>query len=340
MGGLVATLRHHAVAPSVAGTSAWLRKATTAPAFVRPRAFDLPSAPMPPHDFYASPAIYDILHTPGTAGEVDSLLRLARRFLPAAKRRSPIAFLEPACGTGRYLRILASRGHRAIGFDREPAMVQYAATRLARFGRLAHVFQADMETFATRATYRGPARSVRHRQNAPNAPTAQSRGRWHVAPASIDLAFTPINSIRHLPTDRAMLAHLSEIASVLRPTGLYAVGISITTYGIEQPSEDTWTGTRGPCRVDQFVQYLPAPGGRGPNNRDETVLSHLTVTTPTATRHLDSTYTLRAYDLKQWERLIARSPLQITAVVDEDARDFRLAPPGYAIFILRPARGL
>ncbi len=278
------------------------------------------------HDFYASPAIYDILHTPGTAAEIDALLRLARRFLPATRRRSPITFLEPACGTGRYLRVLASRGHRAIGFDREPAMVAYAAARVARFGRLARVFRADMESFT--------------KSRAPDRTSARS-----VLPNSIDVAFTPINSIRHLPTDRVMLAHFDHIARVLRPTGLYAVGLSLTAYGLEQPSEDTWSGTRGPCRVDQLVQYLPAPGGParlGSRARDETVLSHLTVTTPTAARHLDSTYTLRAYDLKQWERLIARSPLRIRAVVDEDARDFRLAPPGYAIFILRPrpARGL
>jgi SAM-dependent methyltransferase len=260
------------------------------------------------HDFYATPAIYDILHTPGTAGEVDALLRLARRFLP--NRRASLTFLEPACGTGRYLRVLASRGHRAIGFDREPVMVEYAAGRLARFGGRARVFEADMREFAS-----------------------------HLAESSVDLAFTPINSMRHLPTDSAILAHFGQIARVLKPGGFYAVGVSITAYGVEQPSEDMWEGTRGGCHVHQLVQYLPAAGGRGVAARAERVISHLTVTTPSATHHLDSTYALRSYDLGQWEALVGRSALSIAAVVDEDGRELRLAPPGYGVFVLKRRRG-
>lgn len=263
-----------------------------------------PMSALEQHDFYASPSIYDILHTPGTAGEVDGLLRLARRFLPSR----PLTILEPACGTGRYLRVLAGRGHRVIGFDREPAMVAYAAARLRHHGRRARIFEADMESCG-------------------------DSGR--LAPRCVDLAFTPINSIRHLPTDSAMLAHFQQIARVLKPTGLYAVGVSITAYGLEQPSEDLWQGARGPCRVKQLVQYLPAPGGKAARARDETVVSHMTVRTPTRTRHIDSTYTLRAYDLAQWRRLIDRSPLGIAAIVDELGGDLAIFPPGYAIFILR-----
>lgn len=259
------------------------------------------------HDFYASPAVYDILHTPGTAGEVDCLVRLARRFVSG--RGGPLVFLEPACGSGRYLRGLASRGHRAIGFDREPAMVEYAARRLARFGRLARVFRAEMESIG------------------------EIGGRGGVAAGCVDVAFTPINSIRHLPSDRAMLAHFEQISRVLRPRGVYAVGLSIAAYGAEQPSEDVWEGARGSCRVQQVVQYLPAEGGRG--GRDERVISHLAVTTPRGTRHLDSAYSLRSYDLGQWYGLIARSSLEIAGVVDEGGEDHRLSPPGYAIFVLR-----
>lgn len=265
------------------------------------------------HDFYASPAIYDILHTPGTAAEVDALLGLVRRTLGDRRR---LRILEPACGTGRYLRILAGRGHRVVGIDQEPAMVAYARARLARHGRLASVHCASMEHFA---------------------------GEAGIAPGSIDLAFNPINSIRHLHSDAAMLAHLAEVARVLRPgAALYAVGVSITVYGIEDPSEDVWEGARGGCRVRQVVQYLPAPGGRGPGARLERVISHLTVRTSgrrgarSATHHLDSAYTLRSYDLRQWEALIGRSAMAIEAVVDESGRDFTLAPPGYAVFIMRP----
>ena len=252
-------------------------------------------------DFYAAPAIYDILHTPGTADEVAALERLARRFLPSR----PLTIREPASGTGRYLRLLAAHGHTVVGFDRDPGMVAYAGARLARFGRRATVVQADMESFDV------------------------------VPPASVDLAFTPINSIRHLQTDRAMLAHFRRVALALKPSGLYVVGLSITDYALEQPSEDLWKGARGPCRVRQLVQYLPAPGGPGPHARDEAVVSHMTVRTPRRTRHIDSVYTLRAYDLAQWQRLVARSPFRVGATVDEQGHDLAPAPPGYAVFVLR-----
>ena len=253
-------------------------------------------------DFYASPAVYDILHTPGTAREVDGLERLARRFVGPGAR----AFLEPACGSGRYLRVLALRGHRAIGFDRDGAMVEYASARLRRFKR-ARVFVGDMRTFADAGGVRA---------------------------GSVDLAFTPINSIRHLDSDRAMLEHLEQVARVLRAGGRYAVGVSITQYGVEEPSEDRWEGGRGGCRVTQVVQYLPAPGGPGRGGREETVISHMTVRTTGRTRHIDSSYVLRAYDLGQWDRLVSRSALRVEAVVDERGDDLALAPPGYAVFVL------
>jgi SAM-dependent methyltransferase len=48
--------------------------------------------------------------------------------------------LEPGCGTGRYLKALAERGIEAVGFDREPAMVEAA-------GRWGTPVLADMAAF-------------------------------------------------------------------------------------------------------------------------------------------------------------------------------------------------
>lgn len=266
-------------------------------------------------DFYADAEIYDVLHAPGTEREVAALLRLCRRFVapaPAAAGdpKPTLSFLEPACGTGRYLHALAAKGHRVAGFDREPGMVRYCRARLARCKARASIFRADMSGFA------GPGSPVR--------------------PGSIDVAFTPINSIRHLTSDRAMLAHFRHIARVLRSGGVYVVGLHITDYGLEEPSEDVWSGRRSDRHVRQVVQYLPAPGGRGPRARHERVISHLTVRTGRATREIDSAYILRSYDLPQWQRLLARSALRVEAVVDEQGKDLRLAPPGYGIFVLRP----
>lgn len=247
---------------------------------------------------YRDPAVYDILHTPGTAGEVDGLERIRALHGPARG-----LWLEPACGTGRYLRVLAGRGHRVLGFDRDPAMVAYARRRRPPVD----VRVADLTGFA------------------------------HLTPpGSVGFAFNPINSIRHLETEDALLAHLADMATVLSSRGIYAVGLSLTDYAHEAPTEDVWEARRGGCRVRQVVQYLPPPG-RGRAERFETVVSHIAVDRGGRTQHLDDTYRLRAYDEPQWARAVARSPLVEVGVVDEVGRDIQGLPLAYGIRLLARA---
>jgi cyclopropane fatty-acyl-phospholipid synthase-like methyltransferase len=264
--------------------------------------------PPEPPTLYQDVEIYDVLHAPGTSGEVTGLSRMARRFIGAPAARG--TWLEPACGTGRYLRTAAARGIRCIGFDNSPEMVQYARMELAALRRRrptvprARIFQADMTDFAP----------------------LLGRARAH-------FAFNLINTIRHLPSDTAVLNHLEQITAALRPRGVYAVGLSTTIYNLEGPSEDVWEGHRGPTRVKQVVQYIPPEGA--PRNRWEQVHSHLVIRRGTKEEHRDSKYLLRSYTRRQWERLIARSAMEVIAVVDEDGTD--LDPPqiGYGIWILR-----
>ena len=65
---------------------------------------------------YDDPAVYDILHTPGTAREIDVL-----EFIEATCGQPGGRWYEPACGTGRYLRVAAGRGRRVGGTLRSRA---------------------------------------------------------------------------------------------------------------------------------------------------------------------------------------------------------------------------
>lgn len=272
-------------------------------------------------DWYRYPLWYDILHTPGTAEEVDGLERIAERFVRTDRRGGRRAWwLEPGCGTGRYLRVAAGRGRGVIGVDALPEMIAFARERFARRGltRRAELVEADMARFETRRR--------------------------------ADFAFCLINTFRHLHSDDAALEHLASVDRALRPGGVYALGLNITRYGLESDTEDTWDARRGSCAVTQVVQYLP-PGMReddGPRPeqaRRETVINHLVVTTPSEERHLDSVYDLRCYSPREWWELIERSPFRIEAVVDETGRDLAEPEPdgpvedipgGYALYILRP----
>jgi SAM-dependent methyltransferase len=208
--------------------------------------------------------------------------------MPGRLKKSRLWF-EPACGTGRYLKVAAGRGRKVAGFDRDPGMIRYVRRRAGL--QKAVLFEADMTDFAAAARRAG------------------------LAPGSADFALQPVNSIRHLGSDRDLLAHLGQMARILAPGGIYVVGISLTDYGWLEPEEDVWTGARGRCRVHQLVNYLPPePGTR--RGRAERVLSHLTIVRPRGTEHRDAVYDLRTYDRKQWRALVKRSPLEIAGSFD------------------------
>lgn len=242
---------------------------------------------------YDDPVVYDVLATPGTAAELDLLERLYRRFAPRPAGRRRPAWLEPACGTGRLLRGAARRGYRVTGIDRSPALAAYARRRLRRAGlaRRARVLIGDMADVS-----------------------------GILPPASVDFAFIPDNSLRHLPDDASLDRHLAGMARVLRPGGVYVVGISLHHPGLDGPDEDVWTARRGRLRVTQLVQYLP-PEPRGPRRRRERVISHLVIERPRGVEHRDDVYDLRSYTEQQWRAAVGRSPLRRVAGLDRWGRD-------------------
>jgi SAM-dependent methyltransferase len=239
---------------------------------------------------YADPALYDILYTPGTAREVDVLEKVERDFTPGGKLRQNRLWLEPACGTGRYLRVAAGRGRRCVGFDLDEGQLEYARRR--KSARPIKYHRADMRDFVAACGLK---------------------------PASVAFAFNPVNSLRHLDSDRALLEHLQQMATVLAPGAVYVVGISLTDYDWLSEEEDLWEGRRGSCHVSQLVNYLPPEPGT-PRARIETVLSHLTVTRPSGVQHLDDRYDLRCYDEEQWSRLIGHSALARVGSFDAHGR--------------------
>ncbi len=260
---------------------------------------------------YCNPALYDILYSPGTAAEIGALQKLTRQF--AINPSLPELWLEPACGTGRYLALAQRRGIQVAGFDLDPRQVDYCQTRLERHAspsRHPRVFAGDMAGFKT---------------------TAEAKG---LVAGSVTLAFNPVNSIRHLASDEDMLTHFTDVATFLPPGGIYIIGISLTDYAWLLPEEDLWEGARGRCKVSQLVNYLPPEPGTK-NARIETVISHLTVTRPRGTEHFDDTYDLRTYDKKQWHQLIKKTTLTHAGSFDATGTDLGDRHLPYQLEVLR-----
>lgn len=253
-------------------------------------------------DPYVAPWIYDLLMTPGTAREADVLQRIHRRWTGDAARRLP--WLEPACGSGRLLRVLAGRGRRLIGYDADPAMIDYARASLDRrgLGNRARAVVADMAD---------PGRVVRS--------------------GASGFAFNPWNSLRHLRDDAMLQAHLTATAAALAPGGVYAVGLSLADPGGIPHEEDVWTAARGRCRVLQVINWEPLSGRR------ERAHVQVVIRRPRGEEHRTATYDLRTYTEVQWDRAVAASPFRTAASLDLHGRprDGRGLP--YRIEVLRVA---
>ncbi len=217
---------------------------------------------------------------------------------------SPRVALEPACGTGRYLVRLP--GWKVFGFDSDPAMVKFAK---ARFRNKAF---ASPRIWRDRFDAFGPK----------------------IKAGSVGLAFCPINSIRHVSSDAEMVRHLKMIRRSLAPAGIYAVGISLSAYGLEAPTEDIWSGARKGVIVKQVVNYTPAAGADGRAARGERVDSVLEITRGRHTEIRSSSYSLFSYSREQWENVIQRSGLHVIGMVNEFATKFDPGRIGYAIWLL------
>lgn len=278
---------------------------------------------------YVDPELYDAIHTPGTAGEVDGLQRLFARFVlgdagPAARRRTlGFAWLEPASGTGRYLRVLATRmarpgvrGGKLIGVDREPLMLHYASVRAARLAvsasRRMTLIRADMRRLTAR----------------------------HVRAGSIDAAFCLHNTIRHLSTAGDVVAHLRCIRRALSSRGVYAVGLELVGPPGEGtpaqfPSEAAYTAVRGGAKYRQVFEYLPPAG---PDDPFETVITWAEVERSrrgrSDRREVASTYRLRCWSVSEWRQMVDDAGLREIGVVDGSGNDLPAGRKHYALRLL------
>lgn len=231
--------------------------------------------PVEPKSFYDCPQWYDIVHAKGTAAEVDQLVRINRRFGNGGKR-----WLEPACGTGRHLRVLAQRGYEATGYDSSAVMLDYARARLAARGLRARLHRGDMATFARSAAF--------------------------------DLVFNLINTFRHMLDPLDALAHLNCIARSLHPRGVYVLGLDLVDYDDPDHGEEVWAARRGSCKVCHVMFNLPPDRRR----RRERIINHLIVDRPSGRACFESHYDLLSYNLAEWLNLLEESELECVGAFD------------------------
>jgi SAM-dependent methyltransferase len=261
---------------------------------------------------YTRADLYDLLYSAYSRDQAKEIARIAKRFAGPTKPNE--YWLEPACGTARILIAIANLKtapvRHLVGIDLQPEMIAFAKRRLRelKLDKRITTHLADMRTFAPRA--------LRDK---------------------VRVAFCPDNSIRHLPSDAALVDHLRGIRSLLAPGGVYLVGIGLTPEDGDFPTEDLVQYKRGKTHIRHVFDFLPPdPNAKGPKSRKEKAYVHLSMASPAATFEEASRYDLRTYSPRQWPSVIKRAGMREVGVVDHQAKDLPPSRTRYAVRVLAP----
>jgi SAM-dependent methyltransferase len=251
-------------------------------------------------NWYDHPRYYDIAFQSETLPEADFIEAACRKYCPFRVRR----LLEPACGTGRLVVELASRGYRLTGYDLSGPALDYLRQRLARRRLRASVRKADMAEFRLKAP--------------------------------VDAAYCTFDSFRHLLTEQAARQHLECVAGSLRPGGIYILGFHLLPPDASEECIERWTERQGRTQVTVTLRVLAADRRR----RLEQLRVSLLVREPGREHRLRHDFPLRLYTAAQVRRLLAAVPsFELCDMYDfwyEIDRPLRLDNElGDSVFILR-----
>src|SRR2546423_1506253 len=253
-------------------------------------------------NWYDYPSYYDIAVQNYTRSEADFIEALWRKHCRFEVRR----LLEPACGSGRFILELATRGYEMVGFDLSEPALRYLRQRLKRRGLRAKAFSADMADF---------------RVSKP-----------------VDAAFCTVSTFRHLLTEHAACDHLKCVALALRPGGIYIVGLHPYSSERRTPQTQKWIAHRGKTKVTATLCSLRRDGHR----RLEKLRIELAVRRAHKKIRLRHEFYYRTYTLKQFRQLLRSSGFELCGMydfrlgVDQTARVTDQVP--YIVFILKPRR--
>ena len=218
---------------------------------------------------YDYPKYYDLLFGSDWRAEFDFLRGCFDRYAERPVRH----LFEPACGTGRLLARFAAAGYAVGGNDLNAKAIDYCNDRLDRGGYGRPAVVGDMTAIdRTHLPFEG----------------------------AVDASFNTINSFRHLCGEDLAEAHLTSLAEVTRPGGLYVLGLHLLPTTGSRSEEEAWTARRGNLQVNSYMW------SKGIEGREEVLGMTLDVYTPTMHRRIEDEMRYFAYTREQFDDLLAR----------------------------------
>lgn len=235
-------------------------------------------------DWYDTPLYYDIIFDEDTVAEADFLEEMHRRHGIASTRGRTA--LELACGSGRMMKELDCRGWRTSGFDLNPNMLEFARNRLGSENRDIQLWEDRMEAFRVPGARR------------------------------FDLVHCLVSTFKYLRTEDDAVSCLQRVADVLKPGGIFVLGLHLTDPANRRPTHERWVAWRDGIEVVCNTRTWPA----NPRQRSESMRSRLRVTFPNGEVQCQETnWEVRSYNSSQLRKLIAKAG-KLTLVACHDFR--------------------
>jgi SAM-dependent methyltransferase len=175
---------------------------------------------VPVENWYDHPEWFEIGFQDETERECDFFEAAFKKYCPFKVKK----VFEPACGGGRLIVEMASRGYSVTGFDLSKAMVEYTRKQLASRKLKGTLSQGDMTKFKLATPH--------------------------------DAAFCTFNSFRHLTTEEAARSQLQCVANSLRSGGIYFLGLHLAPPDIADFCTERWIGERDNIHVTTTLRVI------------------------------------------------------------------------------------
>ena len=219
---------------------------------------------------YDHPNLYDVLFSDMNRSEMKFLTSLFERF---GNQKETASIFEPASGSGRLLFHLAKRGFDVSGLDLNPRAVAFCNRRLKRHGLKQFAVVGNMVSFSL-----------------------ADLGRT----TKFAMAFNFVSSFLHLTTEADARQHLRTIAEVLKPGGIYLLGIHLQPSGRQYCADESWSMRRGSLAVQSQLKSL----SQDFRKRIEMIEFCIEAETPTKRYKVLDRFPFRMYTAKQFGALL------------------------------------
>jgi SAM-dependent methyltransferase len=224
--------------------------------------------------YFTRPEFYYLIFEEDAEKESKTIERLWRSFVrPTSASSDRGIFIEPACGSARISRYLASRGHYCYGFDISLSAIELAREKANKElipKQLLNLFEGEFQTFEIEQK----------------------------SQQTIEFAHLLVSTLAHIPNDEGVISHIIRVLQVMRQFAVYAISLELACYDETGEIQSRHTANSEQIKIKAtVVEYPPDSIARQQKMRIR-VKSHSIMTGEV--EYYQCEFLIRTYDLEQF----------------------------------------